>query len=366
MRAHATLVGIVRGWVTGRRARSGPSRASRRWWSARPAAPSPTRLRPRASDRSGRRAVGRRGQGQDRRPARPGVGRRLPLPGRPERRAHDRRRRRDVEAPPDAERRRLGHGLRDRRRLRRRPAGVPRRDRRARGARHRPVDRRPVRQRAPDHALARGDRPGVGAAARQAADRDDQARASGPAYADKASRIGIRVQDVLDPKILRAEDRGRARREEPLARAHLRGRAVRPRGGRGALRGVRAAAAPYVGDVSLLVDEALRAGKRRAVRRRAGDDARPRPRHVSVRHVVEPDRLGRRDGHRHRADADRPRARRLEGVRDARRRGAVPVGDRRAGPGARCASSAASSARSRAASAAAAGSTSSRSATRCA
>ena len=28
-------------------------------------------------------------------------------------------------------------------------------------------------------------------------------RGIGPAYADKASRIGIRVQDVLDPKILR-------------------------------------------------------------------------------------------------------------------------------------------------------------------
>ena len=61
-------------------------------------------------------------------------------------------------------------------------------------------------------------------------------RGIGPAYADKASRIGIRVQDVLDPKILRAEDRGRARREEPLARADLRGRAVRPRGGVGAVR----------------------------------------------------------------------------------------------------------------------------------
>src|SRR5438132_14038924 len=28
-------------------------------------------------------------------------------------------------------------------------------------------------------------------------------RGIGPAYADKASRIGIRVQDVLDPEILR-------------------------------------------------------------------------------------------------------------------------------------------------------------------
>ena len=38
--------------------------------------------------------------------------------------------------------------------------------------------------------------------ARQAPDRDDAAR-DRPCYADKAARIGIRVQDLLDPKILR-------------------------------------------------------------------------------------------------------------------------------------------------------------------
>ena len=56
----------------------------------------------RARDRDRRRAVGRRGQGQDRRPARAARRSRLPLPGRAERRAHDHRRRRDVQAPRDA------------------------------------------------------------------------------------------------------------------------------------------------------------------------------------------------------------------------------------------------------------------------
>ena len=55
-------------------------------------------------------------------------------------------------------------------------------------------------------------------------------RGIGPTYADKAYRLGIRVQDLLDPKILRAEDRGRARREEHLARARLRRRAARAGG----------------------------------------------------------------------------------------------------------------------------------------
>ena len=121
-------------------------------------------------------------------------------------------------------------------------------------------------------------------------------RGIGPAYADKASRIGIRVQDVLDPKILRekievalAEKNlwlERIYEAEPfeledvwsaLRRYAERLRAVRRR----------RVAARRPGT----------AGRRaRAVRRRTGDDARPRPRDVSVRHLVEPDRLGRPTG----------------------------------------------------------------------
>ena len=36
-------------------------------------------------------------------------------------------------------------------------------------------------------------------------------RGIGPTYADKMNRVGIRVQDLFDEKILRAEGRGRAR-----------------------------------------------------------------------------------------------------------------------------------------------------------
>jgi adenylosuccinate synthase len=87
-------------------------------------------------------------------------------------------------------------------------------------------------------------------------------RGIGPAYADKATRIGIRVQDLLDPKILRqklelavAEKNVWLERvydlppfdlEEILAR-HL---------------GYAERLADYVADTSLLVDRALRAGER--------------------------------------------------------------------------------------------------------
>ena len=54
-----------------------------------------------ARHRDRRRPMGRRGQGQDHRPARRAGRRRRALPGRQQRRPHDRPRRRDVEAPPD-------------------------------------------------------------------------------------------------------------------------------------------------------------------------------------------------------------------------------------------------------------------------
>ena len=82
-------------------------------------------------------------------------------------------------------------------------------------------------------------------------------RGIGPAYADKASRLGIRVQDILDAKILRQKfETALAEKnkllDEPLEAADLADRmeecAVRLR--------------PYVADTSLLVDQALRRGER--------------------------------------------------------------------------------------------------------
>jgi adenylosuccinate synthase len=87
-------------------------------------------------------------------------------------------------------------------------------------------------------------------------------RGIGPAYADKATRIGIRVQDLLDPKILRqklelavAEKNVWLERVydlepfdvERIVETHL---AYAERLG------------PYVADTSLLVDGALKAGER--------------------------------------------------------------------------------------------------------
>ena len=87
-------------------------------------------------------------------------------------------------------------------------------------------------------------------------------RGIGPAYADKAARLGVRVQDLLDAKILRqkievalAEKNvwlERVYRAETLALEELIGELERH------AQRLR----PYVSDTSLLVDRALRQGKR--------------------------------------------------------------------------------------------------------
>ncbi len=84
-------------------------------------------------------------------------------------------------------------------------------------------------------------------------------RGIGPAYADKAARIGIRVQDLLDPKILRqkiatalAEKNVWLERVYEVEPFELEAVAAVYEGFAQRLR-------PYVGDASLLVDRALRA-----------------------------------------------------------------------------------------------------------
>jgi adenylosuccinate synthase len=86
-------------------------------------------------------------------------------------------------------------------------------------------------------------------------------RGIGPAYADKASRLGIRVQDLLDPKILRQKiEVALAERNLWLERVYgaeplrLEGVAARYEQHAQRLR-------PYIADTSLLVDRALRDGQ---------------------------------------------------------------------------------------------------------
>jgi adenylosuccinate synthase len=86
-------------------------------------------------------------------------------------------------------------------------------------------------------------------------------RGIGPVYADKASRVGIRVQDLFDPKILRQKiEVALAEKNVWLERVYgaepldLDDVAERAEGWAQRLR-------PYISDTSLLVDRALKDGK---------------------------------------------------------------------------------------------------------
>ena len=82
--------------------------------------------------------------------------------------------------------------------------------------------------------------------------------------------------------------------------------------------------APYVVDT---VGAAPRGARRRPpppARGRPGDVPRPRPRHLSVRHVVQPDGGRGLRRHRPRPPRHRPRRRDHQGLHDTRRRRAVP------------------------------------------
>jgi adenylosuccinate synthase len=86
-------------------------------------------------------------------------------------------------------------------------------------------------------------------------------RGIGPAYADKAARLGIRVQDVLDPKILRQKiEVALAEKNVWLERVYgvqpldLDDVAARLEGPAQRLR-------PFIADTSLVVDRALRDGR---------------------------------------------------------------------------------------------------------
>src|ERR671934_1210667 len=82
-------------------------------------------------------------------------------------------------------------------------------------------------------------------------------RGIGPAYADKAARLGIRVQDILDPKILRQKIETALAEKNKLLEHPLDAGVVA-----GRTEGYAARLRPYVADTSLLVDQALRRGER--------------------------------------------------------------------------------------------------------
>ena len=133
-------------------------------------------------------------------------------------------------------------------------------------------------------------------------------RGIGPAYADRAWRIGIRMEDLLDGPVLRGQARPDSSREErhspaPASRRRIRSR--RTGGARG-----RVGDAPREAPRRYDAARPGAPGSRRApvVRGRAGHAARPGSRQLSVRDVVQSDRRRRVHRRRHRPVAGRPKS----------------------------------------------------------
>ena len=172
-------------------------------------------------------------------------------------------------------------------------------------------------------------------------------RGIGPCYADKALRLGIRVQDLLDEKILRTkiraalEPKQQALRELSVQRRKLRkeageepekdesrqrraGSPPRPAHDDRGTRQLRPPArAPHRRHREALLGRA-RQRQDGDLRGRPGDPARPRPRHLSLRHLLQPDRRRRLRRRRGRPDRHRRGLGHRQGLRDPGRRRALP------------------------------------------
>ena len=152
-------------------------------------------------------------------------------------------------------------------------------------------------------------------------------RGIGPAYADKSSRVGLRVQDLLDPKIFRQKlDVVLKEKNQVLAKVYNRLPLSADEICELYLDQLAPRISPMVADTVGLVHDALERGRQRAARRGPGHLPRPRPRHLPLRHVVQPGGRRRLHRRRHRPPLHRRGHRHRQGLRDPG--GQRPVPDR--------------------------------------
>ena len=86
-------------------------------------------------------------------------------------------------------------------------------------------------------------------------------RGIGPAYADKINRIGIRVQDLFDPSILRQKIEGALRDKNQVLIKVFNRKGIEVEDVLNEYLGYAEILAPYVCDTALLLDKALKANK---------------------------------------------------------------------------------------------------------
>ena len=143
-------------------------------------------------------------------------------------------------------------------------------------------------------------------------------RGIGPTYGDRAWRVGLRMEDLLDRDVLRMR-LGRLLPDKNLLLGSMGADGVRRRRARRAGRRLGRAPRRAPGRHDLARPVGAGARRARAARGRAGHAARPGSRELPVRDLVERRRGRRDDRRRHRAAPGRRGHGRDEGVRHARR-----------------------------------------------
>ena len=114
-------------------------------------------------------------------------------------------------------------------------------------------------------------------------------RGIGPAYQDKVARVGVRVQDLLDESILTKKvEAALDIKNQMLVKLYNR-KALDPPRIVDEVLGQAEGFAHRIADTGLLLNQAVDRGETHAARGLAGHAARRRPRHLPVRHVVQPD-----------------------------------------------------------------------------
>ena len=155
-----------------------------------------------------------------------------------------------------------------------------------RAPRHRRQRPAHLRQRAPDHALPPAARPGRRGEARQARRSAPRGAASAPATPTRPRASGIRVQDLLDEKILKKKIVAALEPKRLTLRPYAKDPALD-------LHAMTEEYLTYGHRLEQHIADTARAGvgrarrrQHRALRGRAGRAARHRPRHLSVRHLA--------------------------------------------------------------------------------